>query len=275
MTRPWLADDGALVRLRLVGGSLAPAALGRLVTAAGEFGDGNVYLTKRANVQLRGIPHRDGRLPEGLLTRVRDAGLLPSETHELVRNVMVSPLTGRVGGRTDLRPVAVALDRLLLAEPSCAGLPGRFLFVLDDGRGDLVDRASDLAAVALDARTVQVRAGRDQWGPAVAVDEVADALLSLTMRFLAARGEGTTAAWHVDELDAPLLGCARDTRTRVTCGRPSYGRHRQVDGREAEHVPVPDGNLTPELAERVLARAGDEVVVTPWRSLLLPDLEAS
>ena len=36
---------------------------------------------------------------------------------------------------------------------------------------------------------------------------------------------------------------------------------------------TPDGRLTPALAGEVLARAGTEVVVTPWRSLLLPDLE--
>jgi precorrin-3B synthase len=274
VTRPWLADDGALVRLRFVGGSVPSSALASLAEAAVLFGDGNVYLTKRANAQLRGIPHTDGQLPEGLLVRVRDAGLLPSETHERVRNVMLSPLSGRVGGRADLRPVAVELDRLLLADPSCAGLAGRFLFVLDDGRGDLLDRTSDLAVVALDAGTVQVRAGRDQWGRVVRVDEAATALHSLTRRFLEARDDGATAQWHVDDLEAPLLTGTRDERTRVRCGRPSYGVHRQVDGRVAEHVAVPEGSLTPGMAEEVLGRAGDEIVVTPWRSLVLPDLEA-
>ena len=32
--RPWIADDGALVRLRLVGGRLAPSALARLLDVA-------------------------------------------------------------------------------------------------------------------------------------------------------------------------------------------------------------------------------------------------
>ena len=60
---------------------------------------------------------------------------------------------------------------------------------------------------------------------------------------------------------------------RETGGRPPYGLAEQVDGRTVEHVEVPDGRLTPALAGEVLARAGTEVVVTPWRSLLLPDLE--
>jgi precorrin-3B synthase len=274
LTRPWLADDGALVRLRLVGGCLPSAALAALVETAGRFGDGNVHLTRRANVQLRGIPHHDGRLPEELVSAVHAAGLVPSETHELVRNVMVSPLSGRVGGRADLRPVARELERLLLADPSCAGLSGRFLFVLDDGRGDLLGRASDLAAVALDAGTLQVRSGTDQWGPRVRVEETAAVLHSLTRRFLGLRGEGPTAAWHVDELDGPLLSGVRDGRTRVASEAPPWGLHGQSDGRVVEHVPVPGGVLRPGLAEGVLSRAGDELVVTPWHSLLLADLEA-
>jgi precorrin-3B synthase len=272
--RPWPAEDGALVRLRLVGGTLPTTALRALVDLAGEYGDGDLHLTKRANLQLRGMPHADGTLPPEIVACVREAGLLPSEPHDLVRNIMLSPLSGRVGGRADLRPAAAELDRLLLGDPSCAHLAGRFLFVLDDGRGDLADRPSDVAAVALDAGTVQVRAGSDQWGPTVGVARAATTLHSLARRFLDLRGAGPTAAWHVDELDRPLLMGRRDERTRVTSDCPSYGRLRQVDGRTAEHVDVPEGRLTRDRADRLLDRAGAEVVVTPWRSVLLPDLEA-
>jgi precorrin-3B synthase len=271
VTRPWLAADGALVRLRLVGGALPSAALADLVALAGEYGDGDLHLTHRANVQLRGLPRE---LPAGFVSGVRAAGLLPSLSHELVRNIMVSPSSGRSGGRADLRGVAAELDTLLLGDASCAGLAGRFLFVLDDGRGDLVDRTSDLAAVALDAGTVQVRAGSDQWGPVVGVGRAAGTLHQLARGFLDLRGAGPSAEWHVDELGVPLLTGARDPRAVVRSGRPPYGRVPQDDGRVAEHVDVPDGRLTPALAAEVLGRAGAEVVVTPWRSVLLPDLEA-
>lgn len=272
MTRPWIAQDGALVRLRLVGGALSTSSLAALVRLARDLGDGDLHLTRRANLQLRGVPHLEGRLPEPFVAGVRAAGLLPSPSHELVRNIMVSPLSGRAGGRADLRPVAAELDRLLVADPTCAGLAGRFLVVLDDGRGDLVDRTSDLAAVALDAGTVQLRAGAAQWGPVVDLSEAARCLHALARRFLEARGAG--AAWHVDELLVPLLGDTRDPRSRVTSGRPPYGPLVQCDGRVAEHVDVPDGVLRPEQAGRLLDRAGSDVVVTPWRSLVLVDLEA-
>lgn len=276
--RPWIADDGALVRLRLIGGRLQRRSLRALIDVATEHADGTIHLTKRSNLQLRGIAHSDGCVAGALVDAVAAAGLLPSPAHELVRNIMVSPLTGRLGGRVDLRPVADELDAGLCSDPAFARLAGRFLFVLDDGRGDVAERSLDLGLVALDGSSVQLRIGTRHWGPTVALADAPRALLDLTRRFLVARGEGETALWHVDELPAPaaaLVGTAheRDARTLVTSGSPPFGILAQDDGRAVEHVRVPDGVLTPQLAEALLGRATREIVVTPWRSVLLPDLE--
>src|SRR5687768_13437219 len=155
--RLWIADDGALVRIRLVGGATSAQALSDLAVIAGDHADGHLYLTKRANIQLRGIKHVDGRVPDEFVETITAAGLLPSPTHELVRNIMVSPLSGRVGGQADLRPMAARLDEQLCDDPALASLAGRFLFVLDDGRGDLVDRSLDLGVMAVDADAAQIR----------------------------------------------------------------------------------------------------------------------
>ena len=276
--RPWIADDGALVRIRLIGGAITAQALADLAIIAGEHADGHLYLTKRANVQLRGIKHDDGQVPEAFVDAITKAGLLPSPAHELVRNIMVSPLSGRVGGQADLRPVGARLDELLCDDPVFADLAGRFLFVLDDGRGDLVDRSLDLGVMAVDADAAQIRVGTQHWGDVVELDAVPEVLLDLTRRFLDVRGDGDDALWHVDELPdggADLLGLnhARDLRTQVASLPAPFGVIAQNDGRSVEHVEVPEGDLTHELATQVLARAGRDVVITPWRSLLLPDLE--
>jgi precorrin-3B synthase len=275
--RPWLADDGALIRLRVVGGELPAAALAALMRISAEYAEGTVHLTRRANLQLRGIAHRNGCVPAGLVDALTAAGLLPAPSHELVRNIMVSPLTGRVGGRSDLRPVATALDEGLCADPVLATLPGRFLFVLDDGRGDLADRSLDLGLMAVDDSTAQLRVGSREWGPVVPLPEAPGRLLDLGRAFLVARGEGDSAAWHVDELDnggTRLLGIhhARDLRSQVTALPLPHGTIPQDDGRRAENVVVPDGRLTQELAADLLARAASTVIVTPWRSVVLPDL---
>lgn len=270
--RPWPAEDGSLVRIRVVAGRLSVEQLSGLVALAQEYGDGDVHLTTRANVQIRGLAQP---VPEGFVAGVRALGLLPSDAHERVRNIVVSPFTGLLGGRADVRPVAAALDRALLADEALAALPGRFLFALDDGRGDLHDRPADLGAVVLDGETAQLRIG-EGYGAVVRLADVAEAVADLARTFLAVRGVGETAAWHVSELDAlgvELRTVDPDPRAVVRTEMPALDQHRQDDGGWALHVGVPDGRLTPELAGDLLALARTHVVVTPWRSVVVPDLE--
>lgn len=261
--RPWLADDGALVRVRLVGGRVAAQALAGLGAVAQRYGDGRLHLTARANLQLRGLPTDAGVLPEEVVAAVETTGLLPSRTHERARNVMVSPLTGIAGGRADLRDAALALDARLRTSAPLAGLPGRFLFVLDDGRGDLLDRTADLGLVALDASRAQLRVG-DGWGPVVALTDAPAALTTLAEEFLDRRGGGADAAWHVRELAAPL-GHATPPHPGLPTASPPppYG---PFPG--GEHVAVPDGVLTPALVGELTSRA-PELVVTPWHGVVV------
>lgn len=259
--RPWPADDGALVRVRLPGGRVSPGALTALSDLAVRYGDGDLHLTGRANLQLRGLPPTSAEL----VAAFEATGLLPSRSHELVRNLMASPQTGLAGGRADLRPVVAELDRLLCADPGLAELPGRFLFVLDDGRGDLSGRSADLGLVAVDADAAQLRVGTS-WGPVLTLDEAADALVALAREFLAVRGTGPAAAWHVAELDHPLVAPAPpDPRTRVSAPPLAYGA--MPGGR---HVPAPGGAAGPRLVADLAALArGADLVVTPWRGVLV------
>ena len=130
------AADGALARVRLPGGAIDAAALQVVAGCAEDLGDGAVHLTSRGNLQLRGLRRDDPRLA----ARLAAAGLLPSTTHERARNVLASPLSGIAGGLADVRDLARELDRGLCARPALAALSGRFLFALDDGRGDVAAR---------------------------------------------------------------------------------------------------------------------------------------
>ncbi|RKN04656.1 nitrite reductase [Streptomyces radicis] len=266
--RPWPADDGLLVRLRLVGGRLPARGLRALLALSERWGDGRIHLTSRANVQVRGLPSDGGALAPEVLAAVEATGLLPSRSHELVRNVMVSPGTGLAGGRADLRGAAAELDAALLARARIAHLPGRFLFVLDDGRGDLVDRPCDLGLVALNGTTAQLRIG-DGWGPVTPLGDAVGALTDLALAFLRARGEGPAAPWHVRELAVPLVApVAPDPGLPPATAPLPYG---DVPG--GRHVEVADGALTRGLADELLA-TGVELVVTPWHGVLVPAPEA-
>ncbi len=219
-----------------------------------------MHLTKRANLQLRALPHTDGVLPADVVDAIRDTGLLPHPDHELVRNVLVSPLTGLHGGRADLRPVTAELDERMCATPSLAKLPGRFLFVLDDGRGDLTGRSTDLGLVALSADEVQLRIGSSAWGPVVPLHEAAARLNGLARAFQQVRGTGDEAAWHVDELPVSLPSEDPDPRALVSSDPPPYGEVAQ----EVVHVEVVGGVIDRKLVHALPER----LVVTPWKSLI-------
>ncbi|MGN6129949.1 MAG: nitrite reductase [Nocardioidaceae bacterium] len=262
---PWQAADGLLVRLRLVGGVVPTSGLRSLVDVAEEYGDGRVHTTSRANLQVRAFPGADGRLSSVALAALERTGLLPSRTHELVRNVMVSPQTGLAGGRVDLRAVGGELDDRLCADRDLAALPGRFLFVLDDGRGDLLARRCDLGLVALDSRRAQLRVASG-WGPTVPIAEAAGRIAELAHEFVVRRGRGPAAPWHVSELAEPLvvLG-APDFRLPDPAEPLPFGA---VPG--GRHVQVCQTGLDRQVIED-LSAAVDHVIVTPWRGVLIPE----
>jgi precorrin-3B synthase len=267
--RPWPADDGLLVRLRLIGGRIAAATLSTLVGIAEEYGDGRVHLTVRANLQLRALPGADGMLDPVVREALLATGLVPSRAHDLVRNVLVSPQTGLSGGRADLRPVAAELDERVRSSAPLAELPARFLFVLDDGRGDLVGHVADLGLVALDATTVQLRVG-ESWGRVVALDEAAALIVDLAERFVASRGVGPGAAWHVVELtDALVAELPADPRIPPASGPLRFG---SVPG--GIHVAVGESGIDRTWLDgarhRTPWRPDHELVITPWKGVLIP-----
>ncbi len=87
--------------------------------------------------------------------------MLPSPTHERVRNIVASPLSGRLGGSADVRDSVRLLDAAICAEPALADLPGRFWFSIDDGRGDVSGLCADVGAHALGDTVALLLAGRD------------------------------------------------------------------------------------------------------------------
>ncbi|MEV8377932.1 precorrin-3B synthase [Kribbella sp. NPDC056861] len=278
------AADGGLARVRLPGGVLSPSQLRVLVGAAVELGDGHLELTSRANVQLRALK---AGAPVELSDRLYAAGLLPSLSHERVRNILASPLSGLDGvGRCDVLPVARELDELLCARAGLAELPGRFLFALDDGRGDLASVEADVAVRMVDGASGELVLAGVATGVVVAVERVAEVMVALAEAFLVERGD----AWRLGELsDGPRLvlervesagqtqlwsagrgvgGDASGAGGTVGAGPAEAGVFRRRDGGAGLVAGVPLGVLEAEQA-LALAEVGEELRVTPWRSVVV------
>ena len=239
--RPWPADDGGLVRLRLIGGRLSGESLAALGEVARTYGDGDVHLTKRANLQLRAMPATDGDLPDEVVEAIAATGLLPSRTHELVRNVMVSPETGS-RGRTRRRTPRGRRSSTgcCCADPALAGaartVPLRARRrTRRPGRAQLRPRADRRSTTP----TAQLRVGRE-WGPVrhprrggLGPGRPGPSLPRRTRRGCG-RAAGTSTSCPTRSGPG-----GHDPDPRRDDARPLLCRTASVDG--GTHVAVPDG----------------------------------
>ncbi|MFJ3904362.1 cobalamin biosynthesis protein CobG [Streptomyces sp. NPDC090025] len=283
------ADDGFLARLRLPGGRLTERQVEVLAAAAEDLGDGGVSITSRGNAELRGLAED---CAAALAERLAPVGLLPAPSHERVRNLVASPAAGLDGlGHADAQLWVRELDALLCAEPRAAALSGRFLFVLDDGRGDVAGLGGDVTLLAAEepgaallrvgARTLRIAAA-----------DAPRAALAAALAFLAAAEVAGNGAWRVRELPAgtetglvaaltaagvpaePVPDTHPDTHpdahpdthpdTHPPAAPPLPPGHL---GAHALHVLAPLGRLTAAQLRGLLPAA--EVRFTPWRGAVV------
>jgi len=268
------ADDGALARVRIPGGVLSADQAEALLTAAARFGDGELHLTSRGNVQLRGLGTECGGELAGLLT---DAGLLPSAAHERARNIVASPLAG-LDGSGGLGAWLTELDRLVCGSPAAATLSGRFLFALDDGRGDVDALGADVTLIAEGSSgAALLRIGAADEVFRVPAAEAPRAALRAAEEFLrAARDSG---AWRVKDLPDDVR--AELVTTIGSASGPAVARPRPRTATPPAPGPhgsaitadVPLGRLTPtqwQLLTDTARRYGGELRLTPWRGIVIP-----
>jgi precorrin-3B synthase len=259
-----VGDDGLIARVRLPGGRLSGPQLRVIADCAAELGTGCVDLTVRANVQLRGLSEGGLRT---LAVRLADAGLLPSPSHDRVRNILAGPFAGRdPGALVDADLMTGLLDAALCAAPELAALPGRFQFVIDDGGWPVAAPRHDVALVAVAPGVVELRLAGSATGRFAS--DASDAVgLALAAARVFMRERAASGAWHVRELPGGAAQLAdalttesgpkglapRPTGPRFGGGEirrvprastPVIGCVTQADGRSAVSALVPLGRLT-------------------------------
>ena len=243
--------------------------LAALAAAATRFGSSAMELTSRGNIQIRAVTD-----PPALADAIAAAGLLPSPTHERVRNIVASPLSGREGGDGDVRALVLALDAAIRNDPGLARLPGRFMFALDDGRGDVSGLGADVGAHLLSADCAALVVAGVDTGVRVATSDVVDTLTAVAARFIDVRGKAWRAM-ELDDVDVLLEGLDRTAepgRTWPPVMAPPVGWIPQIDGRVALGAAVPLGVLEARTAE-FLAAVETPLVITPWRSVVVCDVD--
>ncbi|WP_019854806.1 precorrin-3B synthase [Actinopolyspora mortivallis] len=280
------AADGGLARVRVPGGVLSAGQVRVVAGAAVELGNSTIELTSRANLQLRGVDD-----PGELGRRLGEAGLLPSATHERVRNIVASPYAGLDGPTPfPVSRVVEELDHGLRSVPALAELPGRFLFTVDDGRGDVSALGGDVGLLPVAAHRVAVLLAGADSGVRVPPERAAAAAVTAAEGFLAERARNGSGAWRMAELTTTRLvsdtvrarhGTRAADVVEVTPaswaesgqqGKPRPGVLGRDEDTVAVEVGAPLGRLSPAQTHSIIRAAeaaSGFVRLTPWRTVIL------
>ena len=175
---PMQTGDGWLVRVRPRSGTYSLAQLQAIAQAAWEHGNGEIDLTNRANLQIRGLSPISIPAAQALLA---GAGLIDgSAASEAVRNVILAPLAGLDPQAVDIRPLARTLEAALIADKRFHSLPGKFGFAICGGGGfALAAGLADITVRTSDKTLTVELAGAHQSSPGKGEDALARCIASL------------------------------------------------------------------------------------------------
>jgi precorrin-3B synthase len=282
--RPMQSGDGLIVRIRPRSATFSGDELLRLADAARRFGNGHIDLTRRANLQIRGV--REALLPQ-LHEIIARLGLLDDDADgEAVRNVMINPLAGIDPGEVlDVRNIGRELARLLASEQSIWALPGKFGFVLDGGGTlTLAGQRADVRLTAVDsgrqiAIGLETRTGVD-WLGSIAPDAAAAAAIKTGLAFIRValpRGQRRMRDLSAESLAsirsaiAPRLDTLDESPSNAEGSGARIGLLELGADRFAVGIAAPFGRIESDrlikFTEAMASHGVGEIRLSPWRAL--------
>lgn len=296
--------DGGICRIKLPCGQLDSRAARAIADAAERHADGVLEATNRANLQIRGVhAGAENALSTGLLA----AGLGPrNPAADDVRNLLVSPAIG-LDATTPFDASALARRLLNLLEdtPRFHGLSPKFGVQLDGGEAlAMLEHPNDVWLSAMSADTAPLFAfglagcppQRDRDRPALAavtaeqVPALVEALLHL---FLDQAGDGQTRMRHLREMlgDEAMLEHLQQRLPFPLRRNAAVDNWRRPAPRALAHIGVQaqrqpsrtlvgagfvlgrlDSATLHALADLADRHSGGQLRLTPWQSLILPDV---
>ncbi len=302
------AQDGAICRLKLALGRLSAEQAHAVADAAATYANGVIEITNRSNLQIRGVrTANENALIDALLA----AGLGPlTEAGDDVRNVMVSPKAGLDPHQIiNVRPLAEHVLTLLQTKPRYHVLSPKFSLLIDGGESiAMVSHPHDVWLSALPETGAQkphfafglsgtIPTGADHLPALGAIDaehasELITAVLDLfleqsarqpgisRMRHLLAQ---TDSAMFLSDLEKridfpirPNNAVARWWRAKpASTGHIGISPQRSADRISVGAMPALgrlDTDMLHAMANLAAHANGGELRMTPWRSVILPDI---
>ena len=265
--RPMQSGDGLIVRVRPRLGAFSLDEARALADLAERLGNGHIDLTRRANLQIRGL---EAEALSELQADLGRMGLVDRDAEsEAVRNVMIAPLAA---AGSDVRRIAMAVEALLASDRRLLELPTKFGLSIDDGGP--VSIAAERADICLRAVGEEFAVGLDgregmRWLGACAPDAAVTVVSTAMHAFLDGaphrrlRDLAETDRARVQATLLPLL-------SRLPSFETTGGR---VLGlvQDAVGIAAPFGRLDAiqlrRLADLAAMAGARELHLSPWRTL--------
>ncbi len=282
--RPMRSGDGLLVRIKPRAGTFSISALAAIADAAARFGSGEIDLTNRGNLQLRGVSDDSY---DDAITALRAADLIDrSAAVEAVRNVVVDPLSGIDPERQNVRDVAARFEDVLADEPRLWALPGKFGFSFSGNSEPAVaGRAADIMIAAMGEGFDLCLDGVAEFRCAVTEGDVIDAARRLALVFLELAAKDPALRRMKDAVARfgagrifELAGLQASSRTvDAAIGSASAGMLSRSDRVFGVGIGLPFGRITADqlllLCQFAESAKLKDVFTSPQRILVFPVAE--
>ncbi|MEM6825012.1 MAG: cobalamin biosynthesis protein CobG [Pseudomonadota bacterium] len=253
--RPMPVEDGLLARLRPHLGSLSRAQILGLAELALTYGNGLMEVTRRANLQIRGLARQSY---PAFLSGVDRLGLLDPDDHaEKRRAIQVTPFWSPGDATETLANGLVArLDDL-------PELPEKFGHVIDLGTRPVLGDVSGDVRLERSEHGFIVRADGSALGRPVTTETALDTLLELCRWFSDQWTFDTRRMARVTAIQT-LPDAWMSTAPLAPAEAPGSGRHQLGTLTQIQVTPFEAKALISMVDETDV----QEIRLTPWRKLL-------
>ncbi len=293
--RPMAAGDGLIARIKPTAATLNADQARVIAEAADRFGNGQLEITRRGNLQARGFDAAGHARFADIVLTCRLA--VPDAAAEAVRTVLAAPLspTEDPSCTLDAHGIARAIEAALVADRSLRDLPGKVGVAVDGGgvlpltTGGPVETADiTIAGTADGAAVLRLPADGDGRFAEIAVPSPGVAATAVRLlhafkaqaspahRRVASLLEEIGPDRFLDAFDLPWQW--RETPAAVSSlGVPRFTRLSTASG--AMIAAPAFGRLPAEvlvaLADIAEANGDGTVRLTPWRAAVLPGIAAA
>jgi precorrin-8X/cobalt-precorrin-8 methylmutase len=285
------SGDGLIVRIRPSAGVVSASQARAIAELARTHGNGQIDLTQRANLQIRGVS--DATWPD-LIVRLRALGLIDDdERAEAARNIVCSPLTGfDRNSKQDAREIVKDIEYAIKTYVGLDQMHSKFSYVVDDGGGMPLDGVSGDVHLLAGPEKIEVSVELSE-DVLVVLGYVIPEALSGTLGFIGQfvrfapiendDGKPRRMADIVERYSGEYIALQSAFNSSLNGPvhkriRRRYFPHFGLINRNSKYayfsVGVPFGRLSSGMLI-ALADAADrdgvgELRLTPWRSILLP-----